>query len=258
MLELQLSTMKRLEATGQTEMVSSIIQEFRQPLSSILGYTDLLLGETIGLPGAEQRKFLERVKASTERLSILVNDLIEVLAIDRGSLDQTTDKIDLVALINGVVENMNAQTSEKKISFRMDLPEKPLEIRIDPEALHQIVANLLENAWLVTPEEGEISLCAGVEEKDSHPSFLRIAVTDQGGGIQQADLQSVFTRRYKMEHPLIQGIGDTGVGLSIVKSLVELHKGRVWIDTQEGLGSTFSVLMPLVEDQPETVNLPNP
>jgi two-component system phosphate regulon sensor histidine kinase PhoR len=83
--------------------------------------------------------------------------------------------------------------------------------------------------------------------------LLLISVTDQGGGISKEDIPRIFNRRYKMENPLIQGIGDTGVGLSIVKSLVELHKGRVWVDSKEGIGSTFSVLIPLVEDQPETV-----
>jgi signal transduction histidine kinase len=93
-----------------------------------------------------------------------------------------------------------------------------------------------------------------VEQKDNEPKYLLISVTDQGGGIEKTDLQRVFSRRYKMENPLIHGIGDTGVGLSIVKSLVELHKGRVWVDTQEGIGSTFSILLPLAETQTSQIN----
>jgi signal transduction histidine kinase len=256
MLELQLYTMKRLDAIGQTEMVTSISQEFRQPLSAIIGYTDLLLGESVGILGAVQKKFLERVKASTERLGILMNELVQVLMIDIGKMDQTLDKVDLQAVIDDAVGNIIAQISEKNITMRVDLPEKLPVIRANTEALQQILANLLENACIVTPENGEIRLFTRVERKENEPELLHLSVTDQGGGIEKEDLPHVFTRRYKVDNPLIQGIGDTGVGLSIVKSLVELQKGRVWVDTKEGLGSTFSILISLVEAQPETVYPP--
>jgi signal transduction histidine kinase len=250
--------MKRLDDIGQTELVTSIAQEFRQPLSAIIGYTDLLLGESVGLLGAMQRKFLERVKASTERLGILMQELIQVLVIDGGKVDQTLTMVDLEAVIDESVGNIIAQISEKNITMRVDLPEKLPEIQVNKEALQQILANLLQNACIVTPDDGEISLYARIERKENEPNLLLISVTDQGGGIANADIPRIFTRRYKVENPLIQGIGDTGVGLSIVKSLVELHKGRVWVDTREGIGSTFSVLIPLVVGQPEKVNLPSP
>jgi signal transduction histidine kinase len=254
MLELQLSTMKRLDDIGQTELVTSIAQEFRQPLSAIVGYTDLMLGESAGLLGAVQRKFLERVKASTERLGILMDELVQVLTIDTGKVDQTLDKVDLEAVIDDAVGNIIAQISEKNITMRVDLPEKLPEIGANQEALKQILANLLENACIVTPEDGEIRLFARVERKENETNLLHISVTDQGGGIDKVDIPRVFNRRYKVDNPLIQGIGDTGVGLSIVKSLVELHKGRIWVDTSKGIGSTFSILIPLVENQPELVN----
>jgi signal transduction histidine kinase len=253
MLELQLSTMKRLDDIGHTELVTSIAQEFRQPLSAIIGYTDLLLGESVGLLGAMQRKFLERVKASTERLGISMDELVQVLTIDSGRVNQTLTKVDLEAIIDEAVGNIIAQISEKSITMRVDLPEKLPEIRTNKEALQQILANLLQNACIVTPDDGEIRLFARVEEKENEPNLLHMSVTDQGGGIESEDIPRIFTRRYKVENPLIQGIGDTGVGLSIVKSLVELHKGRVWVDTKEDIGSTFSVLIPLVEDQPDKV-----
>jgi signal transduction histidine kinase len=83
---------------------------------------------------------------------------------------------------------------------------------------------------------------------------MHISVMDQGGGIDKSDISRVFMRRYKMENPHIRGIGDVGVGLSIVKSLVELNKGRVWVESSAGTGSTFSVLLPLAENQPGPQN----
>jgi len=92
-------------------------------------------------------------------------------------------------------------------------------------------------------------LAAKVEQRENMLRYVLISVTDQGGGVVNADLPRVFQRRYKDTNPPIKGIGDSGVGLSIVKSLVELYKGRVWVDTQGNIGSTFSVLLPLAEDQ---------
>jgi len=254
MLELQLSAVKRLDEMQPTELVTSIAQEFRQPLSSILGYTDVLLGESVGLLGAVQRKFLERVKASTERMGMLLNELVEVMSIDGGKVDQTPVSVDLKAVIDEVLGNITAQISEKNIAMQVDLPENLPVIQINKDALQQILANLLENACLVTPADGEMRLFARVEQRENELSYIHISMTDQGGGIEKVDLPRVFLRRYKMENPLIHGIGDTGVSLSIVKSLVELNKGRVWVDTQAGVGSTFSVLLPVLEDQPNQVN----
>ena len=109
----------------------------------------------------------------------------------------------------------------------------------------QILENLLENACLVTPVDGQISLVAKQQYEGEH-YFILLSISDQGGGIDKMDFSRVFMRRYKMENPLIKGVGDIGVGLSIVKSLVELLRGRVWVDSQPG-GSTFSVLLPLTE-----------
>lgn len=248
MLETQLSVVKSLDKMQPIELVTSIAQEFRQPLSSIVGYTDLLLGESVGLLGAAQRKFLERVKASTERLAILLNELVEVVTIDGGKVDQTRVSVELEPIIREAVMNIDAQLSEKNITFLLNMPETLPPIQGNKDAVLQILSNLLENACLATSSEGVIQLDVQTERREGEQNFILLSVTDQGGGIDQADISRVFMRRYKMENPLIKGVGDAGVGLSIVKSLVELLKGRVWVDSQSG-GSTFSVLLPLLESQ---------
>jgi signal transduction histidine kinase len=247
MLETQLSAVKSLDKMQPTELITSIAQDFRQPLSSIVGYTDLLLGESVGLLGAMQRKFLERVKASSERLGMLMKELVQVVTIDGGVMDQTLVSVDLKPVIDEAIGNINAQIKEKNIKLELDLPKKTPVIRANQDALLQVLSNLFENACLASPIDGEISIIGSIEQVEGEPPYMLISVTDQGGGIDNADLPRVFLRRYKMENPLIQGVGDTGVGLSIVKSLVELIKGRVWVDTEAGVGSTFSVLLPLAE-----------
>jgi signal transduction histidine kinase len=255
MLEMQLSTVKHLDDLSPVELVNSIAQEFRQPLASTIGYTDLLLGETVGILGAMQRKFLERIKASTERMGLLLNELVQVMSIDGGTLDQTLVSVDLKTIITEATDSFEARLGEKNISLQLELPKVLPVIRMNKDALMQILSNLLENACMVTPSDGVINLAAKVETKENMLSYVLISVTDQGGGVAKADLPRVFQRRYKEKNPPIKGIGDAGVGLSIVKSLVELYKGRVWVDTQGSIGSIFSVLLPLAEDETVDVNL---
>lgn len=231
--------------TNDREVMLSIAQELRQPMSSIIGYTDLLLGESVGLLGAMQRKFLERVKASSERMGGLLEELIQISSLDGKEMSLNPVMVDLNAVIDEAVAGMIAQLSEKNISLRVDLPDELPPIQADLEALQQILLNLLSNAIMATPADGEVTLRARVETKENEPSFLLLQVTDQGGGIPSSDLPRVFSRLYRADNVLIQGIGDTGVGLAIVKTLVEAHHGRIWVDTEMDHGSAFSVLLPL-------------
>ena len=246
-LQAQAAPVSPSPVSSDREIIISIAQELRQPMSSIIGYTDLLLGESVGLLGAMQRKFLERVKASSERMGGLLEELIQVSSLDGGQMSLNPVMVDLNAVIDDAVSSMIAQLSEKNIALRVDLPDELPPIQADLEALQQILSNLLQNASLATPADGEIALRARVEAKENEPSFLLLQVTDQGGGIPPEELPRVFSRLYRADNVLIQGIGDTGVGLSIVKTLVEAHGGRIWVDTELERGSAFSVLLPLAE-----------
>jgi len=176
------------------------------------------------------------------------------MSIDGGEVDQTMVSVDLKPVIDEAAKNLAAQISEKNISLRVELPDNPPPILVNKDALLQIMENLIENAYLITPSDGQIRLLARIEQRENLQSYMHISVSDQGGGIEKADFSRVFLRRYKMENPHIQGIGDMGVGLSIVKSLVELNKGRIWVDSKEGVGSTYSVLLPLAEEKPKLEN----
>lgn len=231
-------------STEQAEVIHSIAQELRQPMSSITGYTDLLLGESVGILGALQRKFLDRVKASTERMRNLVDDLIQITSLDTGGLEINPEAVDLNAVIDNAMSYTSAQFREKNISMRVDLPLQLPQINADRDALQQIVIHLLQNAGSATPVEGAISLRVRTQVEDNH-EFVLLQITDSGGGIPAEDLPRVFSRLYRADNPLIQGVGDTGVGLSIAKTLVEAHGGRIWVDTEMGSTSTFSVLLPI-------------
>ena len=229
----------------QAEVVASISQELRQPMSSIVGYTDLLLGESVGILGTLQRKFVERIKASTERIGNLIDDLIQVTTLETGLHDMKPEPVNLDLIIDNAMSYTSSQIREKNISMHLELPKTMVApIFADREALQQILIHLLQNAGAASPLEGTVHLKVQTKTEDSQ-DYVLIQVTDTGGGIPAEDLGRVFTRLYRADNVLIQGVGDTGVGLSIAKTLTEAQKGRIWVDTQPGVGSTFSVLLPI-------------
>jgi signal transduction histidine kinase len=225
------------------EVITSVVQEIRQPMSSIVGYTDLLLAESVGILGALQRKFLERIRASTERMRTMLDDLIRVTMMGEGPIELLPQPVELGMIIDGAVADTSAQLREKNIALRVDLPQEMPQINADRDAIQQIVLHLLQNAGAATPPEGTVLLRARMQE-DNGSNYLLMQVTDSGGGVQAEDLPRVFTRRYRADLPLIQGLGDTGVGLSIAKALVDAHGGRIWVESTDGEGTTISVLLP--------------
>jgi len=230
--------------SDQAEVVASISQELRQPMSSIVGYTDLLLGESVGILGALQRKFVERIKASTERIGALIDDLIQITTLESGLAELKPEAIDLNLIIDNAMAYTSSQVREKNIALHLDLPQSMPPIQADREAVQQILIHLLQNARAATPMEGTITLRVQTTAEDGR-NFIMLQVSDTGGGISSDDLPRVFSRLYRADNVLIQGVGDTGVGLSIAKTLTEAQHGRIWVESEPGVGATFSVLLPI-------------
>jgi len=251
--ELAASNMKLLElekkpsgrlTSDQAQVIASISQELRQPMSSIIGYADLLLGESVGILGALQRKFIERVRASTERIGSLISDLIQITTLETGLMTLKPETVDLNLIIDNAMAYTSSQLREKNITLRIDIPDNLQPLQADREALQQILIHLLQNAGAASPIEGSVTLRVRTQKEDEN-DYVAIQITDTGGGIPQDDLPRVFSRLYRADNVLIQGVGDTGVGLSIAKTLTEAQGGRIWVETEIGSGSTFSVLLPL-------------
>ncbi len=235
-------------ADEQREALTSIAQELRQPMSSILGYTDLLLGESVGILGALQRKFLERIKASIERMGALIEDLIQVVTLGKPSESLARQRVSLSKVVDKALATTSTLMREKNVALRLDLPRELPAVTASQDSLQQALIHLLQNATSATPAEGEVTFRIRLEqETPEDPGFVLLQVSDQGGGIAPDDLPRVFSRLYRTENASIPGLGDTGVGLAVAKSLVESLGGRLWVDSQEGVGATFSILLPLTE-----------
>lgn len=229
----------------QEELAASLAQELRQPLSSILGYTELLLGESVGILGALQRKFLDRIKASTERMGTLVEDLASLEPVEEGTFEVASKPVELNAVVTEATTYADALMKEKNITLTLEVPDQLPRLYADRDAIQQVLIHLLQNAIAASPVGSEISLRAQVEEGDEELDYVLLQVSDMGEGIAADDLPRVFSSLYRADSTSIQGIGNTGVELAIVKTLVEAHSGRIWVDTKQGIGSTFSILLPV-------------
>jgi signal transduction histidine kinase len=235
--------------TAELTMIASLIQELRTPMTSITGYTDLLLSERSGILGESQRRLLLRVEANIERMERLLNDLIKTTDLDAGQIRLLPEPVEVDEVIEDALDVLSARLDEKDLEVKLDLPSELPRAHADRDSLHQIVLNLLSNAALASEPGTQIQVRVRVEERpddlEGLPAYLLVSVTDTGGGIAPEDRRSVFHRFYRADNPLIPGLGDTGVGMSVAKALVEANDGRIWVGSEMGEGSTFSFMLPL-------------
>jgi signal transduction histidine kinase len=231
-----------------------MVQELRTPMTSITGYIDLLLGESAGILGEMQRKFLQRVSVNVGRLTGMLDDLVQITQLDTGQFELEPEHVDVVAMIEDAITSASTQFREKGLTVQLDLDDEVPAVPADRDAIGQIIGQLLTNAYLVSPPDSEIYISAlrkpfaldrGEHDAEQIDS-LYVAVEDRGGGIAPEDEARVFSRKYKAENPLIQGLGDTGVGLSIAKALAEAHGGKLWLETRDNLGSRFVFVLPIM------------
>ncbi|MCL5429601.1 MAG: ATP-binding protein, partial [Chloroflexi bacterium] len=153
--------------------------------------------------------------------------------------------VDLSTVIDDAIGQLRNQLQEKRIALRVDLPSQLPELNTDRDALQQILYHLLQNADAATPSEGAITLRAVIDSQSEFGDFVLLQVSDSGGGIPDEDLPRVFSRVYRASNPVIKGVGDTGVGLTIAETLTQALGGRIWVESEAGVGATFSVLLPL-------------
>ncbi|MGJ3240532.1 MAG: ATP-binding protein [Anaerolineae bacterium] len=234
----------------EPELLVGLVQELRTPMTSITGYVDLLMSESVGILGETQRKFLQRVGSSITRMDSMLNSLIRVTQLDTGLYQLTPRPIDFVRLVENTITDASLQFREKGLAVILDLDEALPTVTADLDAMKQVIEQLLTNAYLVSPPDSDINVTVvrktvRLSEGSDPQACIYVAIEDSGGGISPEDIPRVFARKYKAENPLIEGLGDTGVGMSIAKALIEAHEGKLWVETHKGEGSTFMFALPI-------------
>jgi len=231
----------------KSEFVATVSHELRTPMTSIKGYVEILLMGAAGELSEQQTHFLEVVFSNTQRLNVLVNDLLDVSRIDAGKHHLSMESLRLQDLAEAVVaeQQQQAEKDEKPIVILFDVPSDLPRVQGDEERLRQILANLISNAYYYTPANGHIHIQARSLGDD-----IQVDVKDDGIGINEEEQERVFERFYRGEDPLVIATAGTGLGLSIVQQLIELHGGRIWVksDGIPGKGSTFSFTLPIFID----------
>jgi PAS domain S-box-containing protein len=229
----------------KSEFVATVSHELRTPMTSIKGYVEILLMGAAGTLSSQQAQFLDIVNANTERLSTLVNDLLNISGIESGRIALSMQPINLNELAAEAVADLSRriQEQDKHIKIEKDWPADLPSILGDFDRVREIFDNLLDNAYKYNVPNGRISLhmrAAGEE--------VQIDVQDTGMGIPDREQPRLFERFYRGDSPLVLNVAGTGLGLSIVKSLVEMHGGRIWLASTgvHGEGSTFSFTLSVV------------
>jgi len=237
------------------EQLGNLVQEFRTPMTSIIGYVDLVLNESAGILGDMQRKFMQRVASNVKRLASMTDDLYWLTALDTGHFTLQRATTDVIGVIEDAITNVTAQLREKELSITFDLDDDAPPINVDGDAVNEVIGQLLTNAYLASDVGGTISISARSQRlrmprgdaNAAQVPVLIVAVSDTGAGIAPEDQPFVFTRRYRLDNPLIPGLGDTGVGLAIAKALIEAHNGEIWLETGDG-GTTIFFALPYAQE----------
>ncbi|HEY1015478.1 MAG TPA: ATP-binding protein, partial [Herpetosiphonaceae bacterium] len=224
----------------KTEFVATASHELRTPLTSIGGYIDLLLLNTLGPLTDQQRQFLGVVKNNIERLTAILNDLLDMSRIEAGQVRLQRREVKLDEMLHDAALLFSQQFGSKQISLAIDVPADLPPVVADQERVRQVLINLISNAYKYTRDGGSVDVVVR-----NGGGELSVAVKDTGVGIADKDKEHIFTRFYRTENPLKEQAGGTGLGLSIAKSLVELHGGRIWFDSAVNEGTTFTFTLPI-------------
>jgi signal transduction histidine kinase/CHASE3 domain sensor protein len=238
---------RELEAASRhkSEFLANMSHELRTPLNAVLGYAELIEDGIYGEVPQKMADVLERIQQNGRHLLGLINDVLDLSKIEAGQLTLSPVDYSMRELVLDVVSATEALAAEKKLALEVDAPPDLPRGRGDERRLTQVLMNLVSNAIKFT-ETGSVTIRAKVEDG----SFL-VAVTDTGVGIAPADRERIFEEFQQVDSSSTRKKGGTGLGLAIAKRIVELHGGRIWVDSTPGQGSTFAFTLPLSVEKQE-------
>jgi signal transduction histidine kinase len=219
-------------------------------MSSIIGSAEMLADGMLGEMTSDQRHLVDVIARNGDRLLALADDLLMLASADNGTWQQQQQPVDLRAVARESIGAVSTTLTSRRLSVRAELPEEPVTVHGDPVHLERAVTNLLTNAVKFTPDDGEIVV--GVAAQNGH---AHVAVRDTGIGIAADDIEAVFGKFFRSSVVQQRAIQGSGLGLSIVKTIVESHDGHVEVESAPGQGTTFTIILPRVH-RPVAVGSP--
>lgn len=232
---------------AKSALLDNMSHELVTPLNSVIGFSELLAEGAAGGLNEAQAQYVGHIVASGRRLLGLVNDVLDLAKIEGGHLHLEPQAIDLGALLAEIAQPLAVQAQGRGIALRAEVELGLPPVEMDPPRLRQVVFNLLGNALKFTPEGGDVTLSAAAwhgATGNGRPA-VRVTVTDTGIGIAPGDRERVFDAFEQLDASYGRRQQGSGLGLAIARRLVELHGGRIWVDSPGlGLGSSFSFILP--------------
>jgi signal transduction histidine kinase/HAMP domain-containing protein len=241
---------------AKSSFLAAMSHELRTPLNSIINFTGFVTDEVFGPVTEEQRDFLTRSLRSAEHLLGLINDILDLSKIEAGKMELHREQIELGDIIKGVLDTAHGLSQHKPLTLHLEVPAVLPTVWADRTRVRQVLLNLLSNAIKFT-EQGRVTLAASADE-----DWVTLSVSDTGIGIAPEELRKVFAEFEQVDDALARRAGGTGLGMPISKRFVEMHGGRMWVESEPGRGSTFSFTLPrraaLVEQATLGADAPQP
>jgi signal transduction histidine kinase len=227
------------------EFLATMSHELRTPMHAILGMTEVLQDEIFGDLNQKQLKALATVERSGNHLLELINDILDVSKIASGQIELDYQNMAIIPLCQQSLEFIKPQAAKKSIQTEIKLPIESPSLNLDERRIRQVLINLLSNAVKFTPEGGCITLEVIYPITIKQKSYLQVNFKDTGIGIAPENLQKVFEPFIQVDSALNRQYEGTGLGLALVKRIVELHQGEVMLTSELGVGSCFAIILPL-------------
>lgn len=230
-----------MSTSGKNELTSLITHQLREPLTNVKWALSILLNGEVGQISQEQKDVVIKAYESNERALKLIDMMLKADRVDSSAFDIYPVESDVVEICRKALEELQPHALKKKITLELvaDHKNTPL-VSVDVDHVQESIVNLVENGIHYTPEGGKVTLVVVVEKE-----AVTISVKDTGIGIPEEEASKIFGRFFRAKNALASGVHGSGLGLFIVKRIVEKHGGKIWFESKEGTGSTFSISFPL-------------
>jgi signal transduction histidine kinase len=232
-----ISYLKELDRL-KSDFVHTVSHDLRSPLTALLGYTELI--QRTGPLSENQQEFLHRIQGSVQHITSLINDLLDLGRLEAG-FDTRREAVQLANVLKYTMEMFEPHLKKKEINLDLNVAPNLHSLRANPIRIRQMLDNLIGNAIKYTPAGGNIRVSVSMEERQ-----IILEVTDSGPGIPPAEQNHIFEKFFRASNAP-EDVGGSGVGLAIVKSIVDSHQGRIWVESTLGKGSSFFVVLPAQE-----------
>ena len=237
-----LKAKKDAEATNRVKnsFIMNMSHELRTPLNSVIGFSDLLMEGAFGPMNTKQSKYVNNILISGKNLLEIINNLLDISRLEAGETTLKYEDVDVASLIGEVRVSLLSPASIKKITVELNIDSSVGNVKADITKFRQILYNLVSNAIKFTPARGKVIISACKKDGD-----LEIKVSDNGIGLSKESYEKIFMPFTQADSSAARGYGGAGLGLYIVRNFVDLHGGKIWVDSEVGKGSTFTFTLPV-------------